>query len=148
MGTIIQTEGISIIGIELRTTNDNAFKDIPAHWQRFYQESILDQIPERVSGDVYGVYTNFEHEGKNNEGLYSFILGVQVTTLDQVPTHFVSTVIPPSKREVFQVTTGHPEKVGEKWQEIWGRTDLKKTFISDYERYQPSGEIAIFVGVI
>jgi predicted transcriptional regulator YdeE len=73
MGTIIQTEAISIIGIELRTTNNHAFTDIPLHWQRFSQEAILDHIPKRVSDDLYGVYTNFEHAGENNEGVYSFI---------------------------------------------------------------------------
>ena len=147
MGSFIQTEAILIIGIELRTTNDRAFTDIPLHWQKFYQDSMLDQIPNKVSNDVYAVYTNFEHPGQNNEGMYSFILGAQVTTLNFIPFPFVSTVIPPSRREVFSVATSHPENVGETWQTIWRRTDLKKTFISDYERYQPSGTIAIFVGI-
>lgn len=147
MASFLQTEALTIIGIEVRTTNERAFTDIPLHWQRFFQEAILDRIPNKVSDDVYAVYTNFEHPGKDNEGTYSFILGAQVTALDLVPPPFVATVISPSKREVFPVASGHPETVGQTWQYIWGRSDLKKTFLSDYERYQPSGEIAIFVGV-
>jgi len=147
METVNQTESIYVVGIELKTSNDKAFGEIPLQWKKFYQESVLDQIPNKVSRDVYAVYTNFKNEGKNNEGVYSFILGAQVKNLDQVPPKFVSTVIPKSKRRVFKVATGHPEKVGEKWQEIWGVADIKKTFVSDYERYKESGEIDIFVGI-
>ncbi len=146
METINQTEPIYVVGIELKTSNDKAFKEIPLHWQKFYQESILDKIPNKVSHDVYAVYTNFQNEGKNNEGVYSFIIGSQVKNLDQVPPTFVATTIPKSNRQVFKVPAGHPEKVGEKWQEIWN-TNIKKTYIADYERYQESGDISIFIGI-
>lgn len=146
MDTINQAELIHVVGIELKTSNDRAFKEIPLHWQKFYQESILDKIPNKVSRDVFAVYTNFQNEGKNNEGIYSFVIGAQVKNFDQVPPTFASTVIPKSKRHVFKVPAGHPEKVGEKWQEIW-KADIQKTYIADYERYPESGDIGIFVGV-
>jgi predicted transcriptional regulator YdeE len=147
METMIQNEPIAVVGIELRTTNEKAFEEIPLHWRRFYQESILEKIPNKASGDIYAVYTNFENPGKSNNGVYSLIIGAPVKNLDQVPPSFVSTVIPKSKRQIFPVATGRPEKVGEKWQEIWALADLKNTYISDFERYQLSGNIEIFVGV-
>jgi predicted transcriptional regulator YdeE len=147
METVDQKQPISVVGIELRTSNEHAFTTIPAHWQKFYAEAILDKISNRVSDDIYAVYTNFENEGKNNNGTYSLILGAQVRDLDKVPAPLVSTVIPSSKRTVFHVAKGQPEKVGEKWQEIWALNDLENTYLSDYEQYRENGEIAIFVGV-
>jgi predicted transcriptional regulator YdeE len=150
MKIISQDKSINIIGVEIRTTNDNgiAFKDIPLHWQKFFEESILDQIPNKVSPDVYGIYTNFKNEGINNEGTYSFIIGAQVKTLDHKPTQFVSTVIPKSKYQIFPVKAGHPEKVGEKWQEIWGLTfEQTRTFKTEFELYKETGEIEIFIGI-
>jgi predicted transcriptional regulator YdeE len=146
MKTTLQTEPIHVVGIEVRTNNKDAFREIPGHWQRFYQEDTLKKITERLSNDVYAVYTNFEHEGKSNEGTYSFIIGAKVKTPVRTPHGFISTVIPASKRAVFEVPTGHPEKVGEKWMEIWKLGDLDKSYVSDYEHYKETGEIEIHVG--
>lgn len=147
MRTIRQSKPILVIGIELKTSNKEAFQTIPPFWQKFYQEEILKKIPNKVSKDVFAVYTKFENEGQNNEGVYSFIIGAQVKNLDDVPAGFVTTTMPASRRAVFSVEAGHPEKVGEKWIKIWKRNDLKKTFISEYERYSESGEIDIYVGI-
>lgn len=147
MKTVMQTKPLKIVGVELRTTNEVAFHEIPKLWQRFYQEGVLAQIPNKVSNDVYAVYTNFENEGKNNEGTYSLILGAEVSSLDGVPEALASTVVNAAKRRVFEVPAGQPHKVGEKWQEIWSLSDHKKTFIADYECYRESGEIEILVGI-
>lgn len=147
MKIVMQNKPMKIVGIELRTSNEVAFHDIPKHWQRFYQEGILSRIPNKVSNDVFAVYTNFENEGKNNSGTYSLIVGAEVESLERVPSDLAATVVSESKRRVFAVPTGQPEKVGEQWQQIWGLTDLDKTFIADYEHYRESGEIEIHIGV-
>ncbi|MCY1033277.1 GyrI-like domain-containing protein [Corallococcus sp. BB11-1] len=148
MKTVTQSKTLRIVGLELRTTNETAFKDIPAHWQRFYQDGILEKIPNKVSADVYAVYTNFENPGKNNLGTYSLILGAEVPGQGPVPPGLVAAVVPQSKRQVFEVAKGHPEKVGEKWQEIWALGSEGKAYLADFEHYTPSGEIAIHVGVV
>ena len=146
MKIIPQSNPINIVGIEIRTNNTASFKDIPAHWQRFFQAGTMSQIPDKVSNDIYAVYTNFENPGKSNEGTYTFIIGAEVSPSARVPDGLSSTVIPASKRVVFDVAAGHPEKVGEKWMEIWQLDSFDKAYISDYERYKESGEIEIHVG--
>ena len=143
----MQTEPIHVVGIELRTNNNDAFREIPAHWQRFYQENTMEKIVERMSNDVYAVYTNFEHEGRSNDGTYSFIIGAQVKASTRAPHSLTSAVIPASKRAVFEVPTGQPEKVGESWMEIWKLGELNKSYISDYEHYKKTGEIEIHIGI-
>lgn len=150
MKIIQQDSAIHIIGVEIRTTNDDgaAFRDIPEHWSKFFGQSMVDLIPNKISGDIFGIYTQFENEGQNNNGIYSFIIGAQVSSYDQIPEQFVKTVIPMSRYQIFDAAAGHPEKVGEKWQEIWGHTfENKRTFVSDYELYKESGEIEIYIGI-
>lgn len=147
MDTIAQTQPIRIVGIELRTNNEEAFETIPGHWQRFYGEGVLQKIPNKISDDVYAVYTNFENAGRNNHGQYSLIIGAEVVAATEAPEGLVAAVIPASKRLVFQVEKGHPEKVGEKWQEIWSKGNLDNSYVADFERYRGSGDIEILVGV-
>ena len=146
---------LNIIGIELETTNEDgkAFEEIPPFWQKFYQEGIVEKIPNKASSDVYAVYTNFENEGKNNAGVYSLIIGCPVSSLNNIPGGFVSTIIPESRYAVFESEMGKPEKVGETWQKIWKLSetdrdfDQKRSYQSEFERYQPSGEINIYIGM-
>ena len=147
MEVIRQNEPFTVVGIELKTSNENAFTDIPQHWARFFGEGVLQQIANRASDDIYAVYTNFPNEGRNNEGVYSFIIGARVTDATKVAAPFVAADIAEAKHRVFTVPAGEMHKVGEKWQEIWGIQGLEKTFVADFERYGANGEIEILVGV-
>ena len=141
-----QTEEIKIVGIELRTSNNEAMETIPPFWGRFYAEDIMGQIAHKKSSDIYAVYTNFENEGVNNEGIYSLIIGAEVESFDDISEGFSSTTIAKQNREVFSVAEGKPKNVGQTWMEIWQRNDLKKTFLAEYELYHAKG-IDIYIGV-
>jgi predicted transcriptional regulator YdeE len=147
MKTIEQTRPLLVVGIELRTSNDQAMETIPPHWRRFAEEGVLACIPNKASDEVLAVYTHFEHEGIDNRGVYSLIIGAPVDGLREVPPGMVSTVVPASPRAVFPVERARPDLVGAAWQHIWQRNDLQKTFIADYERYGPHGEIDIHIGI-
>ena len=140
-----QKDPIQIVGIELKTSNDVALQTIPPQWQKFYQEGVLEKIPNKISQDVYGVYTHFRHIGKYQECAYSLIIGAAVSKVGKLPAGLVAAIIPPSNRQIFAVVGG-PMKVGEKWLEIW-QQPLKRAFVADYEKYQPSGAIDIFIGI-
>lgn len=51
-----------IIGISVRTINENgqSAKDIEALWGKFWGEGISKQIPNKISDDIYAVYTDYE----------------------------------------------------------------------------------------
>ena len=72
-----QDDAITVIGIELRTTNLDAMQTIPPLWQRFGQDGVQASIPGKQDGDVVAVYTHFEHAGLNNTGLYSMAIGAR-----------------------------------------------------------------------
>ena len=141
------TNSLTILGRELRTSNDEAFQTIPPFWGTFYGAGVIEQIPDRLSDDVYAVYTNFEHEGVDNLGMYSLVIGCLVDESTTGTDKLIAVSIPESKRTVFPVETGRPDLVGATWQEIWSRSDLAQTYIADFEHYAPDGTISISIGV-
>lgn len=151
MKTQTLPQAIHVVGIELRTTNLEAFDTIPRHWQRFGQEAVLAQIDSRTGDDVYAVYTHFEHAGRSNAGLYSLVIGAAVDAGAAVPVGMVRVVVPASQRAVFGVEQGRPDLVGEAWQRIWQgawrHRDLCQTHVADFERYAADGAIEISVGI-
>lgn len=147
MKTRQTTQPMLVLGFPLRTSNEKAFGDIPAHWQRFGSENGLTRIPNRADDDVYAVYTHHEHEGIDNHGDYTLIVGARVTDVAAVPKGMASVVIPPARHAVFDVERGRADKVGERWLDIWANQDFAKTYLCDHERYQPNGDIEICVGI-
>lgn len=144
-----QVQALHVVGIALRTHNGEASQTIPPHWGRFAQAGLAGCLPHRLSDDVFAVYTHFQNAGVDNDGWYTLVIGHAVPGDTQAPapeglTHVVA---PASQRAVFEVAQGRPDLVGAEWQQIWQRTDLQKTTLADYERYQPDGRISIHIGV-
>jgi len=140
-------DAITVVGIELRTSNTVAAQTIPPHWQRFTEEAVLAHIPARRGDDVFAVYTHFEHAGRDNTGLYSLVIGAAVAPDAPVPAGMVRVVVPASSRAVFGVEKGRFDLVGACWQTIWQRNDLAKTFIAEYEQYRANGDITVSIGL-
>lgn len=140
-------KAITVIGIELRTSNTVAAQTIPPLWQRFAQDNVLANIDGRLGDDVFAVYTHFEHAGSNNTGLYSLVIGAAAAPDMPVPQGMVRVVVPASPRAVFGVEKGRFDLVGAAWQDIWQRDDLAKTFIAEYEQYHANGDISVSIGL-
>ncbi len=145
MQSITQNKSFDIAGIELKTSNAVGAQTIPAHWQKFFGEGVLEKIPNKLSNDIYAVYTNFQQIGSYNECVYSLIIGTAVHKTAKLPAGLVSATIPALKRRIFAVKGGI-EQVGATWLDIW-KQPLTRNFVADYEHYQASGAIDIYIGV-
>jgi predicted transcriptional regulator YdeE len=139
------TEPLFVIGIELRTDNNAAFETIPQHWQRFYGERILEQIPNRKNDVVYAIYTNYTNPGLNSHGIYSCVIGCVVDISTPVPAGMTRILLPASSYQVVSVDS--PEAVGGVWEAIWQQDSSQRTFIADFECYFPDGRVEIYLGV-
>jgi predicted transcriptional regulator YdeE len=146
MQTVL-TAPLTILGRELRTSNAEAFRTIPPFWGEFTATGSLGQIPDRLSDDLYAVYTNFANEGVDNTGIYSLVIGGLVAPDADVPDGLIKVTVPASERVIFPVHHGRNDLVGEQWQRIWAGPDLRQTYIADFERYAPDGTIEISIGV-
>lgn len=147
MKYIEQTKPIKILGIKIKTDNEKGCEEIVPQWEKFFSEGILDKIPNKISKEMYGIYTDFEHEGLNNNGTYSFIIGVEVADFNNLPQGLDAIIIPTSTYQVF-ASGDKPNQIGEKWREIW-QYDFEKprTFVTEFEKYYEDGNIDIFIGV-
>lgn len=139
--------GITVRGCALRTHNGEAFDTIPAHWARFMGGGGLAQIPGCLDGDIYAVYTQFEHQGMDNHGLYTLVIGGRVGGDEAAPPGLVQVHIPPGRKAVFPVPAGRFDLVGACWQRIWSDHSIDKSFHTDHEHYHSHGEIEIHVGL-
>jgi len=149
---IIQKEGFNIIGIAIRTTNENGRSgtDIPQLWDRFLSENIMAGIANRVDDTIYSIYTEYELDHTKP---YTTFLGCKVANLDTIPDGFTGKAFPGGTYVKFvakgKLTDGI---VYREWTKIW-ETDLPRAFTTDFEVYgikaqNPNdAEVDIFIAV-
>jgi predicted transcriptional regulator YdeE len=145
-------QNFSIIGISVRTTNENeqSAKDIPALWNKLLSEEILNKIPNKISKDIVCVYTDYE---KDHTKPYTTILGAIVANLDAVPEGMTGKTIEGINYEKF-TAKGNLAKgvVIKEWIKIWN-SDLDRIFTSDFEIYgekakdPENAEVDIFIAI-
>jgi predicted transcriptional regulator YdeE len=147
MKTHVLHQPLHIHGLALRTSNERAFGDIPRHWERFQREWGARGIPGRRDGDLFAVYTDFAHPGVDNRGEYTMVIGAAVGSDAPASDGLVAVRVPAGRYALYDVERGHPERVGERWRDVWVDGTIDKSFTCDYERYESNGEIAIHVGL-
>lgn len=148
----ITLHAFNIAGIAVRTTNKNgqAQKDIGELWLKFTHQNLLQQIPGKVSDDIYCVYTDYETD---HTGFYTAILGCKVNLLINNNGRFTGIAIPAEKYEVYSLSGKFPGNVGEAWMEIWAKASGRK-YTADFDLYTANAksfeetEVKIFLAVL
>jgi predicted transcriptional regulator YdeE len=145
-------EQFKIIGISIRTTNENnkAAEDISNLWSKFFSEKIIEKIPNKISLEIFCVYTDYE---KDYTKPYTTIIGCKVINLDQIPEGMIGKKIE-GGRYNKSITKGDITKgvVTQEWLNIWN-SDLKRTYSADFEVYgekaqnPENAEVEIFVAI-
>lgn len=122
-----------IIGISIRTTNENgqSANDIEALWGKFWGEEIQKQIPNKISDEIYAVYTDYETDFT---GQYTTIIGLPASSLENIPKGFVGITIETGIYQKFVSKGKMPEAVFNNWLEIWANKELnlKRAYKADF----------------
>jgi len=148
----VQKKSILIVGISVRTTNENAQakQDIGGLWGRFMEEGIRSKIPNAIDESIYAVYTDYESDHSKP---YTTILGYKVDSLKDIPVGMVGHEIEPSDFEKFTAKGNlKGDAVIAMWGQIWN-SDIDRSYTSDFEVYDerasdPSnGEADIFIAL-
>ena len=140
----------NIIGISVRTNNNDGGQNIRNLWAKFMDEGIFEKIPNKNSYDIYGIYTDYESD---HTGDYTAIVGCHVSTLNEIPAGMVGKTIPASNYEIFIAKGKMPECIYEKWMDIWENKELERTYLIDFEVYGAKfqnpieAEVDIFISV-
>ncbi len=142
----------SVIGISARTTNENgqAGQDIPALWDKFTSEGILEKIPNKIDNSIYCIYTEYE---KDHTKPYTTILGCKVSDLQTVPEGMVGKTFDEANYTKI-VAKGNISQgmVFNEWRKIWN-SNLDRTFTADFEVYgetaqnPENAEVDIFIAI-
>ncbi len=144
---------MKIIGISVKTTNENgqSTADIEQLWEYFFSKNIISHIPNKKNENIFSIYTDYESDFR---GKYTTILGVEVTSLEEIPEGMIGREFP---EQTFKkiITKGEiPKAVGIAWQQIWDMDlELNRSYLYDYDLYTQksqqgtASEVEIFVGV-
>ena len=129
----VSLDKILIIGISVRTNNHNnqAQRDISQLWGRFILENIANSISNKISEEIYCVYTDYE---SNHTGDYTTILGCLVSDVDSIPEEMIAREIPRNDYLKFISEGKLPESVAQTWDFIW-QSDYDRSYIADFEVY-------------
>jgi predicted transcriptional regulator YdeE len=136
--TDIEIDEFKIVGIAVRTTNRNgqSQNDIGDLWGMFIEQNLIDQIPNKLTNDVYCVYTDYESDFN---GPYTTIIGCKVNSIDEIPAKFIGRTIPKTKYQVYKSIGRFPDSVMKTWIDIWN-SDIPRKYVADFDLYGPSAQ--------
>lgn len=150
--TTQKIQEFKVIGIAVRTTNENgqSAQDIPALWNKFMSEGVATTIPNKLSDEIYCIYTDYE---KDHTKPYTTLIGCKVSTLINLPAEMVGkTFVTGDYVKYLSKGNIMEGMVIGTWQEIWA-SDLKRKYTADFEIYgaraqnPEQAEVDIFVAV-
>ena len=153
----VQMSDFQVVGISIRTNNAVEATSaglIPKQWAKFYQEGILEEIPNKVDSNIYAVYTDYESD---KTGEYTFLIGAKVKAVDKLPPGLNAKTIPAGSYAVFTSEKGPVSQVvPQAWANIWSLEDSKKihrAYEADFELYDQraldpkNAQVDIYIGV-
>ena len=142
-------QSFKIVGISIRTNNQKAANDLGKLWSKFIGENTTKKIPNKVSGDIYSIYTDYESD---HNGDYTNIIGYQVSSLENIAVGLVSKEIPTSEYQKFTAKGKFPNCVQATWGEIWN-SEIDRRYTADFEVYSgkslniTNADVDIFISV-
>jgi predicted transcriptional regulator YdeE len=139
---IVHQPEFYIVGITARTTNaKEAGPDgiIGKQWQKFFQEGVLQQIPNKFDSNIYNVYSDY---ASDRNGEYSFTIGARVADRSQqLPPGLVLKTVPAGDYAVITTEKGPVANVIiAAWKHVLDMEDQKqlggtRAYKSDFEFY-------------
>ncbi|AWN75721.1 TPA: GyrI-like domain-containing protein [Legionella anisa] len=139
---LINKQEIKLIGLTARTNNKNEMNPqtskIGELAGRFWSQNIANQIPHRENpGVTLSVYAEYE---SNEHGDYTYFIGEEVSSFENMPAGLQRLTIPASKYQRFTTSSGTmPEVVINAWQQIWKMTsddfEGERAYFADFEVY-------------
>ena len=147
-----QIEPFKIIGIAIESTNENgqSIEDMGKIWSRFYQENVPAKIPNKESENIYSIFTDYESD---YTGKFTSIIGMKVSSLDDVPDGLVGREFDGGKYLKIISKGEMPDAIVETWKDIWKRNkELKRRYTADWEVYGEKSqngddsEVEVYIG--
>ena len=136
-------DSFTVTGLTVRTQNSDEFNQetakLPNLWQQFYASN---PTPNTT---IFGVYSGYESDAN---GLYNVIVG---NSNDNQSDELSAVKINSGNYLIFQGKGSMPQTVIETWKRVWAyfsvESPYQRCFMTDFEEYKNSDEVAIYIGV-
>lgn len=136
-------DSFTVTGLTVRTQNSDEFNQetakLPNLWQQFYASNPIPNTP------IFGVYSGYESDAN---GLYNVIVG---NINDNQSDELSAVKINSGNYLIFQSRGSMPQTVIEVWKRVWDyfavENPYQRCFMTDFEEYKNSDEVAIYIGV-
>ncbi|MEO8601910.1 MAG: GyrI-like domain-containing protein [bacterium] len=149
---IARKTAFHVIGLAGRFTPATQTQ-IPALWGRFVP--LLERVPQRRDMHTLGLCVDADPGGE--EAGFTYVAGVEVERLDQVPDGLMALTVPTNTYAVF-THSGHISRLSDTVRQIWGRwlpaSPYRHIAAPDFEwydeRWDPQsgeGDVDIYVPI-
>jgi predicted transcriptional regulator YdeE len=133
---------IKLVGLHVRTNNKAEMDPLTAKIspcvQQYFHQQWAEKIPHRTHpGRTFCAYTNYESD---YTGDYTFYIGEEVNSLEDIPEGLESHIIPPQTYINFITQPGPmPTVLINAWQDIWKMSSEnlsgERSYHTDFEVY-------------
>ncbi len=157
---MVTQDEIKLVGLSIRTNNKNEMNPSTAKIAglagKFWSQGYAGKIQYRKNpGTTYSVYTEYDSD---EHGDYTYFIGEEVTSFDDVSSDLSQLTIPAAKYQKFTTNPGKmPEVAIVAWQQIWKMTpdDFggRRAYQADFEVYDErahdpsSASLDIYIGI-
>jgi predicted transcriptional regulator YdeE len=138
---IVHQNAFSVAGIEVRTSNAKESSGdglIGKQWQKFFQDGVLEKIPNKLDANIYAVYSDY---ASDHNGEYTLTIGAKVAAGSPAPAGLVVKTVPAGNYAVVTTDKGPVAKVvTAAWQRVWDLEQKKelggaRAYKADFELY-------------
>ena len=139
-----QRDAFQVVGIEARTTNAREMSGdgvIPKAWGRLMGDKLIEKIPNRAGSEVVALYTDY---ATDKDGAYTYVLGVPVSSIENVPVGMVAREVPAGRYAVLSAGANPArDAVVHLWQQVWAletARQISRAYRTDYEVHHLSAQ--------
>ncbi|MGH1377831.1 MAG: GyrI-like domain-containing protein [Alphaproteobacteria bacterium] len=124
-------DGFSVVGLSMVTDNETASEEINALWQNFFEQSVGQDIPNRVDDVIYAVYSDYEGDHTKP---YRLTIGYKIDGEPQMKNHLHHVEVKGADYAMMGAIGEQPKALVETWTAVW-QSDLDRKFETDFEVY-------------
>ena len=153
---MVSGEPFLVVGLGARTSNAREMTRhamIPRQWDRPIRSNALETIPNRINSSIIALYTDYESDA---EGAYTYVLGVMVSSIADIPQNMVSKEVPGGTYAVIPSQRGPvAEVVVDVWKHVWSDSELSahRSYRTDFEVYDhratnpQDAQVDVYIGI-
>ena len=127
--------GFQLIGLKLdkKTTNEGGQSNIDCGnlWQQFEQGHFIEEIPNKLSNEIYAVY--YAYEGDHTKP-FAYFIGCKVAPDTVAPDGLEKLIIPEDQYLKVIAAGKMPHCIANAWKKIWS-SETERAYNYDFEVY-------------